>query len=38
VFRCSIPYLKEEISLVLLFRSLGYVSDREILEIICPDL
>ena len=30
--RCSIPYIKEDVPVVLLFRALGLLSDRDILS------
>ena len=38
VIRCSFPYVKEDIPLVLLFRALGFSTDKEILEMVCHDL
>ena len=38
ILRCSIPYVKEDIPLVLLFRALGFTTDKEILEMMCHDL
>jgi DNA-directed RNA polymerase II subunit RPB2 len=37
VLRATIPYIKAEIPIVIVFRALGHVSDREILEHICYD-
>ncbi len=37
VFRASIPLIKAEIPIMIVFRALGHVSDREILEHICYD-
>ena len=28
VFRCSLPYIKDDIPLILLFRALGYENDK----------
>ncbi len=38
VIRCSLPYIKEDIPLVLVFRALGFTTDKEILEMMCHDL
>jgi len=38
VLRASIPYIRQEIPVVVVFRALGFVSDREILEHICYDV
>ncbi len=35
--RCTIPYIKQDIPIFILFRALGIVSDRDILEHICHD-
>ena len=35
--RCRIPYIKKDISIVILFRALGIVSDKDILEHIIFD-
>lgn len=37
VLRATIPYIREEIPIIILFRALGYVSDRLILEHIVYD-
>ncbi len=36
--RCTIPYIKQDIPIFVVFRALGIVSDRDILEHICHDL
>ena len=36
--RVSIPYIRQDIPIVILFRALGIVSDRDIMEHICYDL
>ncbi|KAJ3066659.1 DNA-dependent RNA polymerase II [Podochytrium sp. JEL0797] len=37
VIRTSLPYIKSEIPIVIVFRALGIVSDKEIMEKICYD-
>lgn len=37
VIRCQIPYVKKEIPIMIVFRALGFVPDRQILEHICYD-
>ena len=37
VFRASLPYVKQEIPIVIIFRALDYVPDRSILELVCYD-
>ena len=37
VIRVTLPYVKSDIPIGILFRALGFVSDREILEHICWD-
>ncbi len=34
---CQIPYIKQDIPIIVLFRALGYVPDKDILEYICHD-
>jgi DNA-directed RNA polymerase II subunit RPB2 len=36
--KASLPYVHDEIPIVIVFRALGFVADREILEHICYDL
>lgn len=36
--RATIPYIKEDIPIVIVFRALGFVTDKEIYEHICYDL
>jgi DNA-directed RNA polymerase II subunit RPB2 len=36
--KASLPYIHDEIPIVIVFRALGFVADREILEHICYDL
>lgn len=38
VLRATIPYIRQEIPIMIIFRALGFVSDRDILEHICYDL
>ena len=35
---CTVPYIRVEVPVVILFRALGIVADRDILEIVCYDL
>lgn len=35
--RCTLPYIKQDIPIFVVFRALGIVSDRDILEHICHD-
>lgn len=37
VLRCSIPYIKKEIPIMIIFRALGFIRDKEILEHIVYD-
>jgi len=37
VFKASLPYVKQEIPIVIIFRALDYVPDRSILELVCYD-
>lgn len=37
VFRCQLPYVKQDVPLCIVFRALGYVSDKAILELIVYD-
>ncbi|PJF17090.1 DNA-directed RNA polymerase subunit beta [Paramicrosporidium saccamoebae] len=36
--RCTLPYIKQDIPIFVVFRALGIVSDRDILEHICHEL
>ena len=38
VIVCNVPYVHDDIPLVILFRALGIVNDKEILELICYNL
>jgi hypothetical protein len=33
VLRCAIPYIKKEIPIMIVFRALGFIRDRDILEV-----
>ncbi|KAH0854634.1 hypothetical protein HID58_057728 [Brassica napus] len=33
--RCTLPYIKKEIPIIIVFRALGFVADKDILERIC---
>ncbi|KAG2318498.1 hypothetical protein Bca52824_011711 [Brassica carinata] len=33
--RCTLPYIKAEIPIIIVFRALGFVADKDILERIC---
>ncbi|WZZ25172.1 hypothetical protein YC2023_008573 [Brassica napus] len=35
--RCTLPYIKAEIPIIIVFRALGFVADKDILEHICYD-
>ncbi|CAH8341483.1 unnamed protein product [Eruca vesicaria subsp. sativa] len=35
--RCTLPYVKKEIPIIIVFRALGFVADKDILEHICYD-
>ena len=37
VLRCAIPYIKKEIPIMIVFRALGFIRDRDILEHIVYD-
>jgi len=37
VLRCAIPYIKKEIPIMIVFRALGFIRDREILQHIVYD-
>lgn len=38
ILKISLPYINQKIPVVLIFRALGYVNDRMVLEYICYDL
>lgn len=38
IIRAIIPYIKKEVPMAVVFRALGFVSDRDILEHICYDM
>lgn len=35
--RATLPYIRTEIPIIIVFRALGFVADKEILEHICYD-
>ncbi|CAN8275378.1 unnamed protein product [Cochlearia groenlandica] len=35
--RCTLPYIRTEIPIIIVFRALGFVADKDILEHICYD-
>lgn len=35
--RCTLPYIKSDIPIIIVFRALGFVADKDILEHICYD-
>jgi len=37
VLRANIPYIKQEVPIMIVFRALGFLSDKEILDHICYD-
>lgn len=37
VIHCTLPYIKAEIPIIVVFRALGFVSDKDILEHVCYD-
>ena len=37
VIRATLPYIKAEIPIIVVFRALGFVADKDILEHICYD-
>lgn len=37
IIRCRIPYIKKDIDIVILFRALGFVSDKDVMEHIIFD-
>lgn len=37
MIHCTLPYIKAEIPIIIVFRALGFVSDKDILEHVCYD-
>ena len=36
--RCTMPYIRDDIPIVIIFRALGYISDRDVIEHVVYDL